>query len=99
MPTKPGRAPLSPLTQILTLRVPDDLKEQLEILAKAVKRSKSFLVLEALRSYIEAIHYCVDTEAWQIKNIRSALRQAELGNFAEDGNVKLLFSKWHAHEY
>jgi predicted transcriptional regulator len=61
--------------QVLTLRVSAKTKRQLEKLAAATNRSKSFLAAEALERYLEL-------EAWQIKEIKQALAEADAGEFA-----------------
>lgn len=75
-------------SSILTIRVPGEIKRKLESLAQATKRSKSFLALEAIRSYVAL-------ETWQVREIRKGLREAEAGDFADEAEVKRVFSKWH----
>ncbi len=64
----------------MTIRLDDDLKEQLERLAAATRRSKSFLAAEAIREFIEL-------NEWQIREIQQALREADAGEFASDEEV------------
>jgi predicted transcriptional regulator len=45
---------------VLSVRVSDDLKDQLDFLAKATRRSKAFLAEEAIAEYIER-------NAWKAK--------------------------------
>ncbi len=59
----------------MTIRLDDDLKEQLERLAAATRRSKSFLAAEAIREFIEL-------NEWQIREIQQAFREADAGEFA-----------------
>jgi len=40
-------------TAILTLRVPEEIKEKLDKLAQATHRSKSFLAEEAIARYLD----------------------------------------------
>ncbi|MBI3801032.1 MAG: ribbon-helix-helix protein, CopG family [Deltaproteobacteria bacterium] len=47
----------------MTIRVDNKTKQRLEKLAEATARTKSFLVAEAIRSYL-------DLNEWQIKEIR-----------------------------
>jgi RHH-type transcriptional regulator, rel operon repressor / antitoxin RelB len=63
--------------------------EQLEALSKATARTKSFVTLEALSSYLEA-------QSWQIKDIEAALEEADQGDFARDAQVKAVFAKYGA---
>ncbi len=74
-------------TAVLTLRINSATKEQLEKLASATHRSKSFLAAEAINRYLE-------TEAWQIGEIEKALKEADAGDFAEDEQVALVAAKY-----
>ncbi|MFU8764446.1 MAG: CopG family ribbon-helix-helix protein, partial [Haliea sp.] len=71
----------------MTIRLDDDLKDQLEKLAAATQRSKSFLAAEAIREFIEL-------SAWQVHEIQQALKEADDGNFASEGEIKKTFAKW-----
>lgn len=71
----------------ITLRIADDLKEQLEALAAATGRSKSFLAVEAIRTYLQQ-------EAWQVAEIRQALQEADTGDFADESEVEQVKAKW-----
>lgn len=75
-------------TAILTLRVPQEMKEQLSKLAASTHRSQSFLGAEAIRQYLEL-------ETWQVNEIKQAIKEADAGDFAtEDEFISLL--KKHA---
>jgi predicted transcriptional regulator len=54
----------------LSIRVPDEVGEQLEKLAEATGRTRSFLALDALRRYLAQ-------EEWQVQAIRSAVERAD----------------------
>ena len=71
----------------MTIRLDDELKEQLDRLAAATQRSKSFLASEAIREFIEL-------NEWQVQEIQQALKEANAGEFAGDGEVKQTFAKW-----
>jgi predicted transcriptional regulator len=71
----------------MTIRLDDELKEQLDRLAAATQRSKSFLASEAIREFIEL-------NEWQVQEIQQALKEADAGEFASDGEVKQTFAKW-----
>lgn len=73
-------------TAILTLRVPQDIKEQLEKLAEATHRSQSFLGAEAIRHYL-------DLESWQVAEIKQALNEADAGDFASDDEFNAIVKK------
>lgn len=74
-------------TAILTLRVPVEVKQQLDKLADATHRSKSWLAGEAIQRYL-------DLEAWQIGEITQALTEADAGDFATDDELAALTSKY-----
>ena len=73
----------------INVRVPEALYSQIEALAKATARTKSFLAIEALTSY-------VSNEAWQIKDIQAGITEAELGEFANADEVNAVFAKYRA---
>ena len=58
--------------------------EKLEKLADATKRSKSFLVAEAVDRYLHE-------QDWQVSAIKDGLQQAENGQFAADNEVHEFF--------
>lgn len=74
-------------TTTLTLRVPSAMKEQLDKLANATHRSKSYLAGEAIRQYL-------DLEAWQIGEIQQALKEADANDFASDDEVNAVVRKY-----
>lgn len=73
----------------LSVRVPAELREQLEHLAEATERTKSFLAVEALRSYLEI-------QAWQVNAIRTAIEKADSGKakFASHEQVTAWLNSW-----
>jgi predicted transcriptional regulator len=56
----------------MTVRLSRELKDRLERLAASTRRSKSYLAAEAIAEY-------VDANAWQIEEIRKAVRKADAG--------------------
>ena len=71
----------------LNLRIADDMKQQLDALAEATGRNKSFLAVEAIRDYLQR-------EAWQVAEIRQAIQEADAGDFADESEVKAVRDKW-----
>ncbi len=71
----------------LNIRIADDIKNQLDALASATGRNKSFLVVEAIRGYLQQ-------EAWQVAEIRQAIQEADAGDFAEESEIKAVRDKW-----
>lgn len=74
-------------TTTLTLRLPSAIKEQLDKLADATHRSKSYLAGEAIRQYL-------DLETWQIGEIQQALKEADANDFASDNEVDAIVKKY-----
>lgn len=74
-------------TALLTLRLNSNLKKQLEKLAKATQRSKSFLAAEAIKEYLAL-------NEWQIEEIKKAIKEADSGDFASEEEVRKVTKKW-----
>ena len=75
------------MSTTMTIRLEDEVRDRLDQLAEATQRSKSFLAAEAIRAFVE-------TNEWQIGEIRAALREADAGDFASDKDVAALSRKW-----
>ncbi len=73
-------------TKTLNVRVPEDLYSQIEALAAATARTKSFVMVEALKGYVES-------ESWQIQDIHEGIREADAGEFASPEEVNAVFAK------
>ena len=59
---------------VLSVRVPEALKDQLEYLSRSTKRSKAYLAVEALEDYVKK-------NAWRSKELHDALAEADKGVF------------------
>jgi RHH-type transcriptional regulator, rel operon repressor / antitoxin RelB len=57
----------------LSVRIPPELREQLDELSDATGRTKSFLAAEAIQSYLQ-------TQAWQVKAIKKSIKKANSKN-------------------
>ena len=75
------------MSTTMTIRLEDDVKDRLNVLAEATQRSKSYLAAEAIRAYVE-------NNEWQIGEIQAALREADAGDFATDKDVATLAKRW-----
>jgi predicted transcriptional regulator len=73
-------------SKVLTLRLEPKLTEQLDKLAEATQRSRSFLISEAVRDYIAL-------NEWQVAEIKKAIAAADRGEFASEDEVKKTFRK------
>ncbi len=74
-------------SKILTLRLDPKLSDQLDKLAEATQRSRSFLLTEAIREYVAL-------NEWQIEETKKALAEADRGDFASEKEVQQTLKKW-----
>ena len=74
-------------TLTVSARIDNITAQNLEKLAKATKRSKSYLAGEAIQAYIEK-------QLWQIEAIKKGIEEADKGNFASERDMKKTFKKW-----
>jgi predicted transcriptional regulator len=71
----------------VTVRLEKDAVEFLDTLGKSLDRDRSYLIKEAVASYI-SLH------KWQIEEIKKAIAEADAGLFASEEEVEELFRKW-----
>ncbi len=74
-------------SKVFTLRLDPKLRQDLDQLAEATQRSRSFLMTEAVREYVAL-------NAWQIAETRRAVAEADAGDFADDRMVQRTLKKW-----
>lgn len=72
----------------VTFRLDADKRAELDAVAEALDRDRSYLLNEAVAAYLE-VH------RWQLAHIREGLRQAEAGEFASDEEVAAAFDRWN----
>jgi len=72
---------------VMTLRLEPELRKRLDGLAKAQRRSRSFIAAEAIREYVAV-------NEWQIEEIKKGLAEADRGEFASDAQVQRTMNKW-----
>jgi len=68
----------------VSAKLEPSIAEKLDLLAKATARSRSFLVAEAIETYVK-------DQAWQIKAIQEGIEEADNGKFANDKEVTKTF--------
>jgi predicted transcriptional regulator len=68
----------------VSAKLEPSIAEKLDLLAKATARSRSFLVAEAIETYVK-------DQAWQIKAIQEGIEAADKGKFATDKEVTKTF--------
>ena len=71
----------------VTARLDMDTQAQLEKLAAATSRSRSWLVAEAVKQYVAE-------QSWQVEAIQEGIRQADAGAFASEAEVTGAFARW-----
>jgi RHH-type rel operon transcriptional repressor/antitoxin RelB len=73
-------------TQI-SIRASEELISRFNALAKETDRSRAYLINQAMEEYIAR-------EAWQVAEIRQALKEADAGDFATDEEIATFDAKW-----
>ncbi len=74
-------------TEIVTVRLDRNVKRRLDALARAAKRSKSFLAAEAIAAY-------VDSQEWQFAAIHEGVAAADRGDLVAHDAVADWFDSW-----
>ena len=59
---------------VLSVRVPEELKAQLDYLSRSTKRSRAYLAAEALGDYVKK-------NAWRARELHDAISEADKGVF------------------
>jgi predicted transcriptional regulator len=67
--------------ETMTIRIDPAIREDLDAIASAADRDRTWVVNQALAAYLE-------TYRWQLEHIRQGLREAEAGRFASPAAVK-----------
>ena len=84
---RPNVVPTTLIEKPLNVRLPLDIATELDALTKATGRTKSFLAVEALREYLQG-------QAWQVRDIKDGLAEANRGEFATENEVDTFFAKY-----
>lgn len=75
------------MSSVLTVRVADEMKYQMDALAEATGRTRSWIAAEAIRQYVV-------NESWQVEEIKQALVEADAGDFATDAEMERVLTKY-----
>lgn len=75
------------MSTTLSLRLPEEVKKQIEDLAKNSNRRKSDMLLGWINEKLEL-------ERWQIEEINKGVAEADNGLFASKEDVAEFFNKW-----
>jgi predicted transcriptional regulator len=73
---------------VFTVRVSAALQHRLDAIADAMDRPRSWIVNRALEAFVES-------QAWQIEEIKRGLAEADAGDFAGETEVEAIFAKWY----
>lgn len=76
-----------PDSTTMTIRLDAELKSRLDKLAGVTHRSRSFLAAEAVREYVEL-------NEWQIRELESAIEEADAEDFATPQALRKVLEKW-----
>ena len=69
----------------VSVRLPNELKNKMEIYAQLTGRTKSYVAMEALSDYL-------DWRIPQIEDLKTAVAAADAGDFATDDEVTQVFA-------
>ena len=73
---------------MISARVPEKLNTEIEALAEATRRSKAFLITEALEDYVRR-------QSWLVKQIDEAVREAdESGEYVSEEDMSAWLASW-----
>ena len=81
------KAIIMPGNNVLSIRLPEAVKDQLDLLAKHTNRSKSNLAAEAISQF-------VDVNAWQVTGIEESLKAADRGEYVPHDAVENWIESW-----
>ena len=73
-------------SQTISARLDPETAKKLDMLVKSTARSRSYLVAEAVETYVK-------DQAWQIGAIQEGIKDADKGKFATEKEVKKVFKK------
>ena len=71
---------------VMSVRLPDEVEQQLGQLAQSTGRTKSWLANQAIQDYLAR-------EAWQITEVEATLREADAGYFVPEKEMMSKFKR------
>mgnify|MGYP000698604316 CR=1 FL=1 len=72
---------------LVSARVPDELAKRLEILAREMHRSKSFLAAQAIEEF-------VDLQEWHVNAIKDGIAAVERGDVVSHEQAISVLKSW-----
>jgi RHH-type rel operon transcriptional repressor/antitoxin RelB len=76
-------------TVAVTVHIPVALQQQLDTVAQAMKRSRAWVITQALEHFVAV-------QAWQVEEIHKALAEADAGDFATAEEVAALNTQYQS---
>jgi predicted transcriptional regulator len=76
--------------QTISFRIDSDQVDALDALADVLERDRSYLLKEAVRSYL-------DVQKWHLQQIQAGVRDAQAGKTRSHEEVRQLASRWRRH--
>jgi len=76
--------------QTISFRLDSDKLQELDTLAKAMERDRTFVLNEAIRSYL-------DIQRWHLEHIRAGIHAADAGDLVDHTEVKKSAKTWRRH--
>ena len=73
--------------QTISFRLESDKVAALDALAGSMDRDRTYLLSEAVQSYLE-------TQQWQLKEIEAGIAEADAGDVIENSRVKEMAAQW-----
>jgi predicted transcriptional regulator len=73
--------------QIVSFRLESDKVSALDALAGSLDRDRTYLLAEAVQAYLE-------TQQWQLEQIRAGIAEADAGKVIDHRKVKAMAARW-----
>jgi predicted transcriptional regulator len=73
--------------QTISFRLESDKVSALDELAQSLDRDRTYLLAEAVQAYLE-------TQEWQLEQIRASIAEADAGQVIDHRKVKAMASRW-----
>ena len=73
--------------QTISFRLDSDKVAALDSLARALDRDRTYLLGEAIHAFLE-------TQEWQLRQIKAGLAEADRGRVVDHSAVKAMAAKW-----
>jgi predicted transcriptional regulator len=73
--------------QTVSFRLASDKVSALDELANSLDRDRTYLLAEAVQAYL-------DTQQWQLEQIRAGIAEADAGKVIDHRRVKSIASRW-----